>query len=107
MSTDNIQAGWLEAMEAIRYEYFHYHSPQAFLLSDRAILEHPESPELWAINTHLLLWRGRREEARSTLQKALELGPDCALAWAARADMAAFEAHYDDAIEAAEEALGF
>lgn len=74
-------------------------------LSEESVQEFPDSAEFLAINSYYLLWNGRRDEAIAAARKAKELGPDCALAWGAEAQLAGFEGRKEDSLAYAEKAL--
>lgn len=77
----------------------------AMRICDEALSEFPQSAELWSVQAHHFTWKNRRSEAASVIIKAQALKKDCALMWAVKAELAGFEARFDDAMEAAERAL--
>jgi tetratricopeptide (TPR) repeat protein len=65
----------------------------------------PESPEVWAVHSHCLLWTGQQQAARQAVARALGIDAGCATALAADAHLAVFEGRADDALVRAEAAL--
>lgn len=92
-------------MESIRRSYLGMDEVLDYQLSERAVCEFPNSPEFLAINAHQLAWHGQRDKAAAAISRALEFGPECAIAWAASAQLGALEARFDDALESAGKAL--
>lgn len=81
--------------------------PKACRLGDEYVAQYPESAEILALYSHLLLWRGRHDEAVAAMEKACALGPNVGLAWAAKVEILTFDGALEDAKTDAERAMEF
>lgn len=91
--------------DSIRLTYLGYAPAEAYRLADEAIGRADADSELCAMASHMLLWRGRRDEAQNALKRARALEPDSPFVVAAEADLAAFDGSAEGALALVERAL--
>lgn len=74
-------------------------------VTERVLGENPDSAELWALCSEVMIARGRWDEARQAVNKAKASEPDSAVVCAAEALLDAYQAYFTEARAAAGKAL--